>query len=82
MIEWLQNNWATLGEAIGGLMIVAGIIVGFFNGPKADKARGILDSMLSFLRMIGIGTYKDEPGTLSVPLKKDSGERIVTTETV
>lgn len=68
--------------AIGSLMIAATAIVAFFSGPKADKARGIFDTILAFLRMIGFGTYKDEPGTLSIPLKSDSGERVIETTNV
>lgn len=62
--------------ALGSLMIAATAIVAFFNGPRADKVRGVFDTILAFLRMIGFGTYKDEPGTLSMPLKPDSRKRI------
>jgi hypothetical protein len=78
----VQEIFTQVVTALGTLMVACTAIVGFFNGPTADKVRGIFDTILSFARMFGFGTYKDEPGTLSVPLKKDTGERIVTTETV
>ena len=78
-IDWIQNNWYAVAEGLGYLVLAAGAVVGFFNGPKADKAKTILDRILGLLRQIGIGTYKDEPGTLSIPGKGDSGERIAGT---
>jgi hypothetical protein len=80
-IDWIQNNWYAVAEAAGGLVVAAGVIVGFFNGPKADRAKTVLDRILGLLRQIGVGTYKDEPGTFSVPLKPDSGVRVETTTT-
>jgi hypothetical protein len=38
--------------------------------------------MMALLHGFGIGTYKDEPGSVSMPFKGDSGERIVQTEKV
>ena len=81
-IEWIQENGTTLIEAIIGVMVAAGVIVGFFKGPKAGKAQGIIESIIAFLRTIGIGTYKDEPGTLSAPLVPDSKKRVKDVETV
>ena len=78
-ITWIQTNGTTLLTAIVGAMGAAGAIVGLFNGPKAAKAKGIIERVIALLRGFGIGTYKDEPGTLSVPFKGDSGERVVTT---
>lgn len=63
--------------ALGTIMVAATAITAMFNGPRAQKAKGILDLILSFLRMIGFGTFKDEPGTFSVPLKTDTGARVV-----
>jgi hypothetical protein len=80
-IDWVQNNWYAVAEGIGYLVLFAGAVVGFFNGPKADKAKTIFDRILGLLRQIGIGTFKDEPGTFSMPLKPDSGERVATTTT-
>jgi hypothetical protein len=79
-IDWVQNNWYGMAEAVGGFVVAAGVIVGFFNGPKADKAKTVLDRILGLLRQIGVGTYKDEPGTFSVPLKPDTGVRVETTK--
>lgn len=79
-IDWIQNNWATMLEAIAGVLVTAGIITGFFNGPRADQAKSILDRILAMIRGLGIGTYKDEPGTGSLPFAPDSGKRIASTE--
>ena len=67
-------------QALGALMLACTAVVGFFNGPGADKARGIFDTILSFARMFGFGTFSDEPGTLSVPLKPDTKVRVDTTK--
>jgi hypothetical protein len=79
-IDWIQNNWYGVAEGIGYLVLAAGAAVGFFNGPKADRAKTVLDRILGLLRQVGIGTYKDEPGTFSAPLKPDSGVRVETTK--
>ena len=79
-IDWIQNNWYAVLEGLGYLLLAAGAAVGFFNGPKADRAKTILDRILGILRSIGIGTYKDEPGTLSAPFKGDTGKRVVAVE--
>ena len=81
-IEWIQNNWMAVAQALAGLMVFAGMVTGFFAGPRADKAKGIFDYILGLLRTIGIGTYRDEPGTLSVPFKGDTKERVATVEKV
>jgi hypothetical protein len=52
------------------------------NGPKADKASGVIERIMALLRGFGIGTYKDEPGSVSLPFKGDTKERIVQTEKV
>jgi hypothetical protein len=47
------------------------------DGPKADKVSGIFDMIKLILRRLGGGTFKDEPGTNSVPLiAGDTGERV------
>ena len=51
------------------------IIVGWVNGPKADQAKTIMQTVISWIRVLGIGTYKDEPGTVSMPFKGDTGKR-------
>lgn len=78
-IDWIQNNWYAVAEGFGYLVLAAGAIVGFFDGPKADRTKTILDRILGLLRQIGIGTFKDEPGTMSIPFKGDTGERITGT---
>jgi hypothetical protein len=79
-IDWIQNNWYAVAEGIGYLVLAAGAVVGFFDGPKADKAKTIFDRILGILRQVGIGTFKNEPGTLSIPGAPDSGKRITATE--
>ena len=79
-IEWIQNNWGMVLQAIIAAMVFAGMVTGMFNGPRAEKAKGIFDYILTLLRGFGVGTYKDEPGTLSVPFKGDTKERVATVE--
>jgi hypothetical protein len=80
LITWVQTNWYGVLEGVGYFILGAGVIVGFFNGPKAEKAKTVFGRILGLLRTIGIGTFKDEPGTLSVPGASDSGERVASTE--
>ena len=75
----VQEIFTQVVQALGALMVASTAIVGFFNGPGADKARGIIDTILSFARMFGFGTFKDEPGTVSLPLKPDTKVRIAGT---
>ena len=75
-INWITANWPLLLGFAYALISAAGQFVGMFDGPKTDKARGIFDYILGILRMFGAGTYKDEPGTTSVPFKGDTGDRI------
>jgi hypothetical protein len=78
VITWITTNWPLLVGSVYFLVSAVGQFVGFFNGPKAQKARGIFDTILDILRRFGAGTYKDEPGTNSVPFfSGDSGKRIV-----
>ena len=75
-INYITTNWLALGAVLYGAMSLAGQIVGLFDGPGADKARGVFDYILGLLRNFGLGTYKDEPGTTSIPFKGDTGQRI------
>lgn len=75
-MDWITENWALLVGAIYALLSAIGLFVGLFEGPKADKAKSIFEKILSILRGLGLGTYKDEPGTGSVPFKGDTGKRI------
>jgi hypothetical protein len=79
-IDWIQNNWYAMAEGVGYLVLFASVAVGFANGPKADRAKTVLDRIMGLLRQIGIGTFKDEPGTFSMPLKPDTGVRVETTK--
>ena len=75
-IDWIQNNWYGAAEVLGYTVLAAGGITGFFNGPRADKVKTVLDRILGILRQVGIGTYKDEPGTFSFPGLPDTGNRV------
>jgi hypothetical protein len=77
VVQWMTANWPYVMGFAYALISAAGQFVGMFDGPKADKARGIFDYILGILRSLGAGTYKDEPGTTSMPFKRDSGKRIV-----
>ena len=74
------------GEMIVGtivtFLLTAAAIVGNKAGPRAEKAVGIINWIVGFLRRFGPVTYKDEPGTWSLPGKGDSGERIKDVEKV
>ena len=75
-MQWMTTNWPYVIGFIYALVSAAGQFVGMFDGPGADKARGIFDYVLGILRSLGAGTYKDEPGTTSMPLRRDTGKRI------
>jgi hypothetical protein len=64
-MEWLQANWQTILESIGYLIGAATVIVGMINKPKANAAVEWLGKILKLLSAV---TFKDEPGSLSVPL--------------
>jgi hypothetical protein len=81
-VDWIQNNWLLAGGVLYAALSLAGQIVGMVNGPKADTASSVLERMMALLRGFGIGTYKDEPGSVSMPFKGDTKERIVQTEKV
>jgi hypothetical protein len=77
VITWVTTYWPMI---IGGAYIfvsAAGDLTGMVDGPKADKVSGIFDMIKLILRRLGGGTFKDEPGTNSVPLiAGDTGERV------
>lgn len=81
-IEWIQNNWLLAGGVLYALLSAAGQIVGMVNGPSADQAGSIIGYIMTFLRGFGIGTYKDEPGSVSFPGKGDTRKRITQVEPV
>jgi hypothetical protein len=81
-IDWIQTNWLLAGGVLYALLSAAGQVVGMVNGPKADKASGVIERILALLRGFGIGTYKDEPGSVSFPGKGDSKKRITQVEPV
>jgi hypothetical protein len=81
--NWITTNWPLVLGAVYFLVSAVGQFVGFFNGPKAENAKGVFEKILSILRRFGAGTYKDEPGTNSVPIfGGDTGLRIESTTSV
>jgi len=64
-MDWLQANWQTLVEALGYLIGGATVIVGLIDKPKANAAVEWLGKILHLFSAV---TFKNEPGTLSVPL--------------
>jgi hypothetical protein len=80
ILEWFTNNGEQLGLIIGGVFGIATAIVALVNGPRSGVAQTWLDRILGVLRLIGLATFKDEPGTGSLPGFKDTGKRVVATE--
>ena len=77
VFTWITTNWPLMVGGLYALVSAIGQFVGMFNGPKAEKTRGIFDTILNILRRLGAGTYKDEPGTNSIPIiQGDTGKRI------
>lgn len=64
-MEWITNNWAALLEGVGGLILACSALVGLSNAPKAQTASSFLLRVAKFFSAV---TFKDEPGSLSVPL--------------
>jgi len=64
-MEWLQQNWQTVLEAIGYLIGSATVITGLINKPGANKAAEWLGKILGLLSAV---TFKDQPGSFSIPL--------------
>jgi hypothetical protein len=81
-VDWIQTNWLLAAGILYALLSLAGQIVGMVNGPKADKASGVIERLMALLRGLGIGTYKDEPGSVSMPFKGDTKERVTQVEPV
>ena len=64
-ITFLQENGATILELVGGLIAICSVAVGLSNKPTAQTASGWLLKVAKFFSAV---TFKDEPGTISVPL--------------
>lgn len=80
ILEWFTNNGEQLGVIIMGVFGIASAIVALVNGPRSGVAQTWLDRILAVLRLIGLTTYKDEPGSASFPGFKDTGKRVASTE--
>ena len=85
-ITWITANWMTMGLGLYLVLSAIGQFVGMFDGPDPDdgtsKTLRVTDRLMSILRSIGIGTYKNEPGTASIPFKGDTKKRITATKDV
>lgn len=75
-IDWITQNWQGVLNGVLYFLLGSVVIVGFFNGPAAGKAKTILERIIALIRTLGIGTYKDEPGSVSMPGKPDTKERV------
>ena len=64
-MEWITTNWPMLLESLGGLILICSTLVGISNKPKAQTASAVLMKVAKFFSAV---TFKDEPGTISVPL--------------
>lgn len=64
-MDWITTNWPTLLEALGGLILTCSTLVGISNKPKAQTASSFLMKIAKFFSAV---TFKDEPGTVSIPL--------------
>jgi len=64
-MDFLTQNWAVILESIGGLILICSTLVGMSVKPKAQNVSAVLLKVAKFFSAV---TFKDEPGTLSVPL--------------
>ena len=85
-ITWVSTNWMAAGLGLFFVLSAVGQFVGLFDGPDPDdgtsKTLKVVDRLLGILRSVGIGTYKNEPGTVSMPFKGDSKKRVTATKDV
>ena len=75
LIDWFSTNQDLIVTIITGIFTFATVVTGFFNGPKKETALTWIDRVRGWFRIIGLVSYKDEPGTFSVPGAGDTGER-------
>lgn len=80
IIDWFTTNQELIAQIVGLVFALATVITALFNGPRKDAALTWITRIQGWLRSFGLATYKDEPGTGSIPFKKDTGKRIVATE--
>jgi len=64
-IEWMQANYGTILEILGGLVGVGTVITGLFSGEKAE---GVAAVLLKIAHIFSAVAPIDSPGSLSVPL--------------
>jgi hypothetical protein len=64
-MEWITTNWPTLLQVVGGVIAACSAAVGLSNKPKAQNVSSVLLSIAKFFSAV---TFRDEPGTLSIPL--------------
>jgi hypothetical protein len=79
ILEWFTNNGEQLGIIVTAVFGISTAIVALVNGPRSGTAQTWLDRILGVLRLLGLATFKDEPGTVSFPGFKDTGKRVVET---
>ena len=64
-MDWITTNWPTVLNALGMLIVACSTFVGLSNKPQAQNVSAILLKIAKFFSAV---TFKDEPGTLSIPL--------------
>jgi hypothetical protein len=75
ILEWFTNNGQQLGIIVTAVFGIASAIVALVNGPRSGTAQTWLDRVLGVLRLLGLATFKNEPGKVSFPGFKDTGKR-------
>ena len=60
-MEWITTHWSDVLAAVGGLVVVAGIIARLTPTKKDDKVVGIIKKLLDYFSPGGInkGLSKD-----------------------
>lgn len=51
IINWVQQNWTELVAAVGGIVILARVVVRLTPTPADDSA---LEKVLNFLKAVGL----------------------------
>lgn len=64
-LNWINANGATLVGTLGSIIAACSVLVGFSNKPKAQT---FSDGLFKVAKFFSGLTFKDEPGTISIPL--------------
>lgn len=73
-MTWILENWETIVKIVGGLITVATLVTGLFDGPSEDdtasKLKRALATVQSWLHRFSAVTHPSEQGTFKLPGKK------------